>query len=131
MLRLAIPKGSLEEQTLLLLESADLAVRRSSSRDYHGRIQDERIERVSFLRPQEIPGYVEEGFFDLGITGRDWVEETGADVEALASLEYAKGGAGVVRIVLAVPVDSPATSASRVPARRSSARRWRSARATR
>src|SRR5207253_5249951 len=77
--------------------------------------QDERIERVSFLRPQEIPGYVEEGFFDLGITGRDWVEETGADVEALASLEYAKGGAGVVRIVLAVPVDSPATSAADMP----------------
>src|SRR5205823_6501348 len=73
-LKLVIPKGSLEEQTLRLLESADLRVRRGSSRDYHGRIEDERIERVSLLRPQEIPRYVEDGFFDVGITGRDWGE---------------------------------------------------------
>ena len=112
MLKLVIPKGSLEEQTLRLLEAADLRVRRSSSRDYHGRIEDERIERVSMLRPQEIPRYVEEGFFDLGITGRDWVAETGADVETLASLEYAKGGLGRVRIVLAVAIDDPAERAA-------------------
>jgi len=55
MLKLVIPKGSLEEQTLSLLEGADLAVHRGSSRDYHGRIDDERIDRVSLLRPQEIP----------------------------------------------------------------------------
>ena len=112
MLKLVIPKGSLEEQTLLLLEAADLRVRRSSSRDYHGRIEDERIDRVSMLRPQEIPRYVEEGFFDLGITGRDWVAETGAGVETLASLEYAKGGLGRVRIVLAVAIDDPADRAA-------------------
>ena len=103
MLKFVIPKGSLEEQTLLLLERADLRVRRGSSRDYHGRIEDERIERVSLLRPQEIPRLVEDGFFDLGVTGRDWVVETGAEVEVLARLEYAKSGAGVVRVVLAVP----------------------------
>ena len=115
-LKLVIPKGSLEEQTLRLLESADLRVRRGSSRDYHGRIEDERIERVSLLRPQEIPRYVEDGFFDVGITGRDWVEETGADVEELASLDYAKGGVGYgVRIVLAVPVDHPAQRAADLP----------------
>jgi ATP phosphoribosyltransferase len=112
MLKLVIPKGSLEEQTLRLLEAADLRVRRSSSRDYHGRIEDERIDRVSLLRPQEIPRYVEEGFFDLGVTGRDWVAETGANVETLASLEYAKGGLGRVRIVLAVAVDDPAERAA-------------------
>lgn len=112
MLKLVIPKGSLEEQTLLLLEAADLRVRRGSDRDYHGRIADDRVERVSLLRPQEIPRYVEEGFFDLGITGRDWVEETGADVETLASLAYAKSGTGVVKVVLAVPVDSPAERAA-------------------
>ena len=112
MLKLVIPKGSLEEQTLRLLEAADLRVRRSSSRDYHGRIDDERIERVSLLRPQEIPRYVEEGFFDLGITGRDWVAETGAEVETLASLEYAKGGLGRVRVVLAVSIDDPAERAA-------------------
>ncbi len=116
MLRFVIPKGSLEEQTLLLLEAADLRVRRGSSRDYHGRIEDERIDRVSLLRPQEIPRYVEEGFFDLGITGRDWVEETGATVDVLAELAYAKGGPGhPVKIVLAVPIDSPAERAADLP----------------
>lgn len=115
MLRLVLPKGSLEQQTLRLLEAADLPVRRGSERDYHGRIEDERIDRVSLLRPQEIPRYVEEGFFDIGITGRDWVVETGAQVEVMASLEYAKGGLGTVRVVLAVARDHPATSAAELP----------------
>jgi len=115
MLKLVIPKGSLEEQTLLLLERADLRVRRGSSRDYHGRIEDERIERVSLLRPQEIPKLIEEGFFDLGITGRDWVVETGAEVVVLDGLEYAKSGAGVVRVVLAVPQSHPAEKGADMP----------------
>lgn len=116
MLRFVIPKGSLEDQTLLLLEAADLRVRRGSDRDYHGRIDDDRIDRVSLLRPQEIPRYVEDGFFDLGITGRDWVVETGADVETLAELTYAKGGPGhPVRVVLAVPVDSGPDRAADLP----------------
>jgi ATP phosphoribosyltransferase len=115
MLKFVIPKGSLEEQTLLLLERADLRVRRGSSRDYHGRIEDDRIERVSLLRPQEIPKLVEDGFFDLGITGRDWVVEMSAEVEVLARLEYAKSGAGVVRVVLAVPQSHPAEKAADLP----------------
>jgi ATP phosphoribosyltransferase len=116
MLRLVIPKGSLEEQTLRLFEAADLSVRRGSSRDYHGTVDDERIGRVSLLRPQEIPSYIANGLFDLGITGRDWIEETGADVQVLASLDYAKTGTGRgVRIVLAVPNDHPATSAKQLP----------------
>jgi len=115
MLKFVVPKGSLEEQTLLLLERADLRVRRGSTRDYHGRIEDERIERVSLLRPQEIPRLVEDGFFDLGITGRDWVVETGAEVEVLARLEYAKSGAGVVKIVLAVPQSHPADKGAEMP----------------
>ena len=94
MLKLVIPKGSLEEQTLRLFEAADLHVRRGSSRDYHGTIDDDRIERVSVLRPQEIPVYVADGLFDLGITGQDWIAETSADVEVLASLSYAKTGPG-------------------------------------
>ena len=117
MLRLVIPKGSLEEQTLRLFEAADLQVRRGSTRDYHGSIDDERIDRVSLLRPQEIPTYIADGLFDLGITGRDWIQETGADVEVLASLEYAKTGTGRgVRVVLAVPNDHPANSAKELPA---------------
>lgn len=115
MLRLVIPKGSLEEQTLALLEAADLPLRRVSDRDYHGTVEDPRIERVSILRPQEIPRYVEEGFFDLGITGRDWVEETEADVEVLAELSYSgRAGGGTVRIVLAVAADSPVERADQM-----------------
>ena len=116
MLKLVIPKGSLEEQTLRLFEAADLHVRRSSSRDYHGTVDDERIERVSVLRPQEIPVYVAEGLFDLGITGQDWIAETGADVEVLTSLNYAKTGTGHgTRIVLAVPNAHPADAAREMP----------------
>jgi ATP phosphoribosyltransferase len=116
MLRLVIPKGSLEQQTLRLLEEADLRVRRGSDRDYHGTIEDDRIDRVSLLRPQEIPVYVQDGLFDLGITGQDWIAETGADVEVLASLAYAKSGTGHgTRIVLAVPADHPANSAKDIP----------------
>lgn len=116
MLKLVIPKGSLEEQTLRLFEEADLRVRRSSSRDYHGTIDDERIERVSVLRPQEIPVYVQDGFFDLGITGEDWIAETAADVEVLTSLRYAKSGTGHgTKIVLAVPKEHPADSATQMP----------------
>jgi ATP phosphoribosyltransferase len=112
MLRLVIPKGSLEELTLGVLEQADLSVRRSSSRDYHGTIEDPRIDRVSILRPQEIPRYVQEGYFDLGITGRDWVEETEAEVEILTELAYSGREGGQARIVLAVPQESPAMRAS-------------------
>lgn len=117
MLKLVIPKGSLEEQTLRLFEAADLQVRRSTSRDYHGSIDDDRIERVSVLRPQEIPTYVAEGLFDLGITGQDWIAETASDVEVLTSLSYAKTGTGHgTKIVLAVPNEHPANRASEMPA---------------
>jgi ATP phosphoribosyltransferase len=117
MLKLVIPKGSLEEQTLRLFEAADLHVRRGSSRDYHGTIDDDRIERVSVLRPQEIPVYVADGLFDLGITGQDWIAETSADVEVLTSLSYAKTGPGHgTKIVLAVPNEHPANAAEEMPA---------------
>lgn len=116
MLKLVIPKGSLEEQTLRLFEAADLPIRRGSSRDYHGVIDDDRIERVSILRPQEIPTYVQDGLFDLGITGEDWIAETSADVEVLTPLRYAKTGTGHgTKIVLAVPKEHPANSAAQIP----------------
>ena len=116
MLRLVLPKGSLEQQTLRLFEEADLRVRRGSDRDYHGSIDDERIERVSLLRPQEIPVYVQDGLFDLGITGQDWIAETSADVEVLTALSYAKSGTGHgTSVVLAVPAEHPATRASEMP----------------
>jgi ATP phosphoribosyltransferase len=116
MLRLVIPKGSLEAQTLRLFEEADLRVRRGSERDYHGTVDDERIERVSILRPQEIPPYVQDGLFDIGITGQDWIAETAADVEEIATLSYAKTGTGHgTKVVLAVPNEHPATSAKEMP----------------
>jgi ATP phosphoribosyltransferase len=110
-----LPKGSLERATLELFDSADLTVRRSSDRDYHASIDDPRIERVRFLRPQEIPSYIERGLFDLGITGRDWIEETQADVVSLGELQYSKATSRPVRIVLAVPENSSWESASDLP----------------
>ncbi len=102
-LKLVIPKGSLESATLKLFEDADLKVHRPSDRDYFGRIEDPRIDEVAILRPQEIPRYVEEGFFDIGVTGRDWIEETTAQVATLAELAYSKATANPIRVVLAVP----------------------------
>ena len=90
MLRLVLPKGSLEKPTLELFESADLRVVRSSTVDYKASIDDPRIAEVRILRPQEIPTYVAEGLFDLGITGRDWVEETSSAVVSLGELRYSK-----------------------------------------
>ena len=107
MLKLVLPKGSLEKATLELFEAADLSVRRSSTVDYKATIADPRVEDVRILRPQEIPTYVAEGLFDLGITGRDWIEETASDVVSLGELHYSKASASPVRIVVAVPQDSP------------------------
>src|ERR1022692_1410306 len=71
-----------------------------------GRPDGPRIGRVRFLRPQEIPTYIEQGLFDFGITGRDWISETGADVVSLGELQYSKVTADPVRVVLAVPASS-------------------------
>jgi ATP phosphoribosyltransferase len=115
-LKLVVPKGSLEEQTLRLFEAADLRVRRGSDRDYHGTVDDDRIERVSILRPQEIPLYVQDGLFDLGITGQDWIAETEADVEIVTTLSYARSGTGHgTQVVLAVPNEHSANSAKEIP----------------
>ena len=115
MLSLVLPKGSLEAATMTLFEAADLGVRRGSDRDYHASIDDPRIDRVMFLRPQEIPEYVEQGLFDVGITGRDWIVETDANVVTVCELEYSKATSNPVRIVLAVPKEHEAESAAQLP----------------
>ena len=115
MLSLVLPKGSLEKATLELFDAADLAVRRGSERDYRAAVDDPRIDRVMFLRPQEIPRYVEQGLFDVGITGRDWISETDSDVTSICELEYSKATANPVRIILAVPKDHPAQNAAELP----------------
>src|SRR5262245_15397360 len=115
MLKIVLPKGSLEKMTLELFEAADLPVRRSSEVDYKASIDDPRIDEVRILRPQEIPRYVADGLFDLGITGRDWIEETGSDVVSLGELQYSKVSARPVKIVVAVAADSPATKVEDLP----------------
>jgi ATP phosphoribosyltransferase len=111
MLRLVLPKGSLEKQTLELFSAADLTVRRSSEVDYRATIADPRIADVRILRPQEIPSYVADGLFDIGITGRDWIEETDADVVSLGQLKYSKVTSNPIRVVLAVGGDSTVAAA--------------------
>ena len=114
-LKLVLPKGSLEKATLDLFDLADLAVRRSSGVDYKATIDDPRIDDVRILRPQEIPRYVAQGLFDIGITGRDWVEETASDVISLGELKYSKATDLPIRVVLAVPGDSPWNSVTDLP----------------
>ena len=115
MLRLVLPKGSLERATLELFEHADLPVSRSSAVQYLASIDDPRIADVRILRPQEIPIYLAEGMFDLGITGRDWIEETSSDVVSLGELHYSKATAKPIRLVLAVAHDSPWQKAADLP----------------
>ncbi len=115
MLRLVLPKGSLEKATFELFEAADLPIKRSSSVDYKASIDDPRISEVRILRPQEIPQYVSEGLFDIGITGRDWVEETESSVESLGELKYSKATSDPVKVVVAVADDSPARSVADLP----------------
>jgi ATP phosphoribosyltransferase len=105
-LKIVLPKGSLEQATLALFADADLGVSRGSDVAYRATIDDPRVSEVRILRPQEIPRYVAEGRFDLGITGRDWIEETGSDVVSLAELHYSKATARPIRVVLAVAADS-------------------------
>ena len=105
-LRLGIPKGSLQEATLQLLARAGLQVY-VSPRSYFAGSTDPEVECM-LIRAQEMARYVEHGALDAGITGLDWVLESGLDVVSVADLIYAKQSRGKVRWVLAVPEDSPA-----------------------
>jgi ATP phosphoribosyltransferase len=104
-LRLGIPKGSLQDSTVALFKRAGLNVY-TSSRSYFAGTDDAEIECM-LIRAQEMARYVEHGVLDCGLTGRDWVIESGLDVVAAADLVYAKQSLGKVRWVLAVPEDSP------------------------
>lgn len=115
MLRLVLPKGSLERATFELFAEADLAIHRDSAVTYTATIADPRVESVRILRPQEIGSYVADGLFDLGITGRDWVEESGAQVVSLGELRYSKATTNPIRVVLAVPADSAYQRAEDLP----------------
>lgn len=104
-MKLGIPKGSLQEATLELMARAGWRVT-MNSRSYFPGIDDAEIECL-MVRAQEMARYVETGALDAGITGRDWVVETSADVAEIAELVYSKQRLTPVRWVLAVPEDSP------------------------
>ena len=94
--KFAVPKGSIEEATFKILEEAWQSIS-GKRRTYRIRLSDPEIE-VKILRPQEIPTYVQEGFYDVGITGKDWIREANAAVRTLLDLEY-----GRVKQVIAIP----------------------------
>ena len=100
-LKLGIPKGSLENATIDLFRRAGFNIT-TSSRSYFPAIDDPEIECM-MIRAQEMARYVEDGVLDAGLTGRDWIEESEANVHAVADLIYAKQSFGKVRWVLAVP----------------------------
>lgn len=106
-LRVAVPKGSLEEGTINLFKQADLPIRRRNDRDYNLSIDDPRIIETFILRPKEIAEYVSEGEFDIGITGLDWVMETAVAVKEVADLAFSRGGWNPIKIVLATSIDNP------------------------
>lgn len=103
-LRLGIPKGSLQEATLALFANAGLPIH-TSSRSYFASTGDPEIECM-LIRAQEMARYVEHGALDCGLTGLDWVIESGLEVETVADLIYAKQSRSKVRWVLAVPESS-------------------------
>jgi ATP phosphoribosyltransferase len=106
-LRIAIPKGSLEEGTINLFKQADLPIRRRNDRDYNLSIDDPRIVETFILRPKEIANYVSEGEFDFGITGLDWVKETEVAVREVADLAFSRGGWNPIKIILATNEENP------------------------
>ena len=103
-LKLGIPKGSLESATIDLFRRAGYTIT-TSTRSYFPGIDDPEIECM-LIRAQEMARYVEDGILDAGLTGRDWIEENGAEVVAVADLIYSKQSFGKVRWVLAVPESS-------------------------
>lgn len=107
-LKLGIPKGSLEEATVNLFAKAGYRIK-ISSRSYFPSIDDDEIECM-LIRAQEIARYVADGVLDAGLTGKDWVLENRADVVDVADLVYSKVSTRPVRWVLAVPNDSPIKS---------------------
>jgi ATP phosphoribosyltransferase len=104
-LKLGVPKGSLEQATIALFAQAGWEIR-PSSRNYFPTIDDPEI-RCALVRAQEMARYVDNGTLDLGLTGLDWILESGADVEEVCELVYSKSSDQPARWVLVVPADSP------------------------
>lgn len=103
-LKIALPKGSLEEATFQIFEKAGFHIVRGA-RSYHPTVNDPELDIVLY-RPQEMPRYVEDGVVDCGLCGHDWVVENEADVEEVCELKYSKATSRPVRWVLAVHEDA-------------------------
>ena len=115
-LRLGLPKGSLQDATLDLFKRAGFNIT-VSSRSYKPSIDDPEIE-IRLLRAQEIARYVDEGFLDLGITGRDWIAENRAKVKVIQNLAFSKATKSPARWVLVVPEDSKITKPAHLAGKR-------------
>lgn len=107
-IKFALPKGSLQQATLNLMEKAGF-VFKVGAREYSAECDDPEISAV-LIRPQETPRYVAEGVFDAGITGLDWIKENDVDVVEVETLNYSKSSFRPVKWVVAVPIDSPIKS---------------------
>jgi len=116
-LKLGLPKGSLQEATFKMFNKAGFSVALSSSRSYFPSIDDAGIEPV-LLRAQEMSRYVQDGALDCGITGNDWILENKSDIVRVSDLTYAKQSLNKVRWVLAVPEDSGIKSVKGLAGRR-------------
>lgn len=116
-LRIGIPKGSLQEATFALFRKAGFEFRMSSGRSYHPTVDDPEIDPL-LIRPQEIPRYVEEAILDVGLTGKDWIEDNGSDVVEVAEFIYSKTTLNPIRVVLAAPNDSAIQSAADLAGKR-------------
>lgn len=115
-LKLGLPKGSLQEATFALFARAGYSIK-VDGRSYQPIVDDETLEPV-LLRPQEIPLYVADGVIDAGLTGKDWIEDTGADLHEICELRYSKLTNNPIRIVLAVHQDSNIHSAADLAGKR-------------
>ncbi len=115
-IKLGLPAGSLQNTTLEIFKKAGFNIQ-IGDRSYYPYIDDEEIECV-LMRAQEIAKYVEDQVLDVGLTGKDWINETAADVKELTDLNYSKRGLRPVRLVLAVPNDSDITCAEDLEGKR-------------
>ena len=110
-LKIGIPKGSLQEATFNLFKKAGFEFRMSSGRSYHPTADDPELDPL-LIRPQEIPRYVEQGILDIGLTGKDWIEDNGSNVVEVDDFAYSKATLNPIRVVLAAPNDSDIQTAS-------------------
>lgn len=115
-LKLGIPKGSLEAATLALFEQAGWKIS-PRSRNYYPEVDDPEL-RCALIRAQEMAPYVASGTLDLGLTGLDWILETEAQVEEVCTLTYSKSSDAPSRWVLIVPQDSPVRSVADLAGRK-------------